>query len=116
MHNFRELNIWKKSLDLTKLVLNETKSFPEDEKYGLISQINRSAISIPSNIAEGSGRTTNKDFSRFSDIAKGSSYELETQLIISFEMEYLSQEKFDKLIEHLNEVQKMLRGFQKTIQ
>lgn len=83
MHNFRELNIWKKSLDLSVDVYRITEEFPVVEKYNLISQIVRSAVSIPSNIAEGSGRGTNKDFCRFLNIALGSAYELETQLTIS---------------------------------
>ena len=115
MHNFRELNIWKNGMSIAKEILAITKTFPEVEKFGLISQINRSVISIPSNIAEGSGRTTNKEFCRFLDIALGSSFELETQLILSFELEYLTQEKFDELTEELNDLQRMIVVFKRSL-
>jgi len=86
-HNFRQLNIWKISIDFAKKVLKITRDFPKFEQYALVSQLNRSAISIPSNIAEGSARSTNKDFCRFLDIALGSAYELETQLILSHSLD-----------------------------
>ena len=82
-HNFKELLVWKKSIDLVKSVYQLTSSLPTEEKFGLISQMNRSSVSIPSNIAEGSGRTSSKEFLYFLNIAISSSYELETQLIIS---------------------------------
>jgi len=115
MHNFRELNIWKNGMSIAKEILLITKTFPELEKFGLISQINRSVISIPSNIAEGSGRTTNKEFCRFLDIALGSSFELETQLILSFDLNYLIQEKFEELTEELSELQRMIIGFKRSL-
>ncbi|MBU3660082.1 MAG: four helix bundle protein [Flavobacteriales bacterium] len=82
-HNFREIKIWQEALVLVKEVYAFTSNLPKEEKYGITSQINRSAVSIPSNIAEGSGRTSNKEFIRFLEIAISSSYELETQLILS---------------------------------
>jgi four helix bundle protein len=115
MHNFRELNIWKKSLDLSVDVYRITQEFPVSEKYNLISQIVRSAVSIPSNIAEGSGRGTNKDFCRFLSIALGSAYELETQLIISNKLGYLTKNKYDMINNSLNELQKMIFGFKRTL-
>lgn len=115
MHNFRELNIWKKSLDLSVDVYRITQEFPVSEKYNLISQIVRSAVSIPSNIAEGSGRGTNKDFCRFLNIALGSAYELETQLTISNKLGYLTKNKYDMIINSLNELQKMIFGFKRTL-
>ncbi|MBD3638913.1 MAG: four helix bundle protein [Crocinitomicaceae bacterium] len=98
MHNFRELNIWKKGMDLAKKVLSLTTSFPEEMKYGITAQINRCAISIPSNIAEGSARTTNRDFSGFLVIAMGSAYELKTQRILSWEINILTQSNRDSII------------------
>lgn len=115
MHNFRELNIWKKAMNLAKVVITEAQDFPENQKHGISSQICRAAVSIPSNIAEGSGRTSDKEFSRYLDIAKGSSYELETQLMLSLELNFIQKEKFDIILNQLNELQKMLRGFQKTL-
>ena len=82
MHNFKELKIWQKSRVLTKKIYLLIKDYPEEEKFGLVSQIRRSAISIPSNIAEGSGRNSDRDFRRFLNIALSSAFELETQIII----------------------------------
>ena len=83
MNNLKELKIWNKAIDLTVAVYKATSSFPSDERFGLISQSRRSAVSIPSNIAEGAGRNSKKEFSNFLGIANGSSYELQTQLVIS---------------------------------
>lgn len=82
-HNFRELKIWKQSMDLVFEVYKLTQQLPDVEKFSLISQINRSVISIPSNIAEGTSRNSKKEISRFLEIALGSSYELETQLLLT---------------------------------
>jgi four helix bundle protein len=90
IHNFRELKIWQKSIELTKLVYQILNEFPEDEKYGLKSQIRRCAISIPSNIAEGSGRVGDKEFQHFLSIANGSAFELETQLYLAKEFNYIT--------------------------
>lgn len=81
-HNFRELKIWKDAMSFVKRVYAVSSKLPADERFGFISQINRSSVAIPSNIAEGSGRTTNKEFVRFLEIAISSSYELETLLIL----------------------------------
>ncbi|MGB3467181.1 MAG: four helix bundle protein [Cyclobacteriaceae bacterium] len=115
MHNFKELNVWQKARKLTKSVYTLTENFPSDERFGIISQIRRSAISIPSNIAEGSSRNSNKDFIRFLRIAIGSSFELETQLILSFDLDLLEERKLEQVIIEINEVQKMLRGLEKRL-
>ena len=86
MHSYKELRVWKRSIDLAKEVYELTSSYPKSEQYNLVSQMNRSAISIPPNIAEGAGRGTNKDFINFLGYAQGSSFELETQLILSNEL------------------------------
>ena len=86
MHNYKELKVWQKSMDLTVKVYQLTSMFPDSEKYNLTSQARRSSVSIPSNIAEGAGRHTKADFSRFLDIAYGSSSELDTQLILSHDL------------------------------
>jgi len=86
MHNFRQLNIWKDARSLVKDVYLLTSEFPSDEKFGLKSQINRCAISVPSNIAEGSARGTNKDFSHFLRISLGSLFEMETQLLLAVDL------------------------------
>jgi len=82
MHNFKDLKVWQKSMDLAIDIYKATSLFPRDEKFGLVSQIKRCSVSIPSNIAEGSGRGSDKEFNHFLNISQGSAFELETQLII----------------------------------
>jgi len=112
-HNFKELLVWKKSIDLVKSVYQLTSSLPSEEKFGLISQMNRSSVSIPSNIAEGSGRTSDKEFLHFLNIAISSSYELETQLIISNEIFGL---EIDYVLIQISEVQKMILGLKRNLE
>ncbi len=114
-HNFKELKVWKDSMAFAKAIFVVTQSFPSEEKFGLVTQMRRCAISTPSNIAEGSGRTTDKEFARFLDIALGSAYELETQILLSFEFGYITQEKSQELTEFLNSIQRMLAGFKNRI-
>ncbi|MDO6803833.1 four helix bundle protein [Wenyingzhuangia sp. 1_MG-2023] len=115
MHNFKELTVWKESKEFSVLVYKATASFPKSEQYGLVNQLNRAAVSIPSNIAEGSGRETKKDFSRFIDMALGSSFEVETQLMIAFDLDFLDKDIFEGLIEKINQIQKMLYSFNKYL-
>ena len=93
-----DLNVWKKAISLVTLIYKYTANFPKEEVYGLTSQIRRCAVSIPSNIAEGSARTTKKDYAHFLAIALGSIAELETQLIISKNLSYLSEIILNELI------------------
>jgi hypothetical protein len=111
-HNFREIKIWQEALLMVKEVYLFSSKLPMEEKYGITSQINRSAVSIPSNIAEGSGRTTNKEFVRFLEIAISSSYELETQLILAEELFDLSSVE---LIKNLNALQNRIGGFTRQV-
>lgn len=111
MRDFRDLDIWKKSIDLVELIYIVTKKFPDDEKYGLTSQIRRAAISIPSNISEGCGRNTNKDFIRFLYNSFGSIKEIECQIIIAEKLKYLDRDSFDTIIKELDDIGKMVRGF-----
>lgn len=111
-HNFRELSIWKNSIGIAKEVYLASSQLPNDEKFSLISQINRCAISIPSNIAEGSGRTSNKEFAHFLNISLSSSYELETQLILAHEIYKLDN---TELLIKLHDLQKMIGGFKRTL-
>jgi four helix bundle protein len=110
--NHKELDVWKKSIVLVKNIYQLTQSFPDSEKYGLTSQIRRSAVSIPSNIAEGSARNSDKEFIHFLYYSMGSIAELETQLIISQELEYLSN---DSIMNSIIEVRKMLTGLIKYL-
>jgi len=114
MNNFKQLKVWQKAVELTTNIYKETKTFPSQEQFGIISQITRSVVSIPSKIAEGSGRTTSKDFNHFLSIALGSSFETETLLIISNNLGYLNKNNFEKLVSEVTEIQKMLRGLQKS--
>ena len=107
MHNYKELKLWMKAIELVSDVYKTTSDFPDREKYNLVNQIQRAAISIPSNIAEGAGRNSNKSFVQFLAIAHGSNYELETQLIISKNLGYLLDSDLDRLINKIYEVQKM---------
>ena len=106
MRNFRTLNVWQKSVEFAKEIYLITEQFPGKEKYGLISQLQRAAVSIPSNIAEGSARRTSIDFARFLDIAIGSAFEVETQLIIAYQIGYLNNETLEKALAELTIIQK----------
>lgn len=107
MHKYKELKLWQKSIDLVTTIYLSTRTFPQDEKFGLVAQINRSAVSIPSNIAEGAGRNSDKEFMQFLSIAHASSYELETQLVISKNLNYLTLEELNHISEQIEEIQKM---------
>jgi four helix bundle protein len=113
MHNFKELKVWQKSRSLVKDVYMLTRIFPDEEKFVLTSQIRRSAISVPSNIAEGAGRGTDKDFAKFLSIALGSAYELEAQIILSLDLGYISEDAFNVCSAKIMEVQKMLHQLNK---
>ncbi len=95
MKTYRELIVWRKSMILVTKVYKVSKLFPSEENFGLISQIRRSAISIPSNISEGYGRNSLNDYIRFLNISVGSLYELQTQIEISFNLKYIDKENFE---------------------
>ena len=113
-HNYKNLKIWKIGIEIVDDVYSIIEEFPKDERFGLISQISRCSVSIPSNIAEGSSRT-DKSFSHFIDIALGSSFELETQLIIAFKRNYISKERLTQVEGKIEEFQKMTMGFQNKL-
>jgi len=115
MHNFKELKVWQEAMGLAKNVFVCTKSFPPEEKFGLVSQMNRCAVSIPSNIAEGAGRGTPKEFNQFLNIALGSAFELETQLLLSNDFNYITKEETLLLTEKACKVQKMLSGLKRSV-
>ncbi len=107
MHRFEDLKIWDKAMEVAKMVYELSACFPQEERYGLTSQIRRSAVSVPSNIAEGAGRNTNGEFKNFLGIANGSSNELLTQLVLSYRLNFVEENKVLPIIENLKEVQKM---------
>ena len=115
MHDFKKLIVWQKTRDLVKNIYLLTKSFPKEELYGLTSQIRRSAVSILSNIAEGAGRNSKKDFNRFLDIANGSAFELETQIILSFDLDYITETEMNSILNQIEEIQKMIYGLKNKL-
>ena len=115
MRNYRDLVVWQKSMALVTKVYSITRLLPNEELYGLVSQIRRSAVSIPSNIAEGYGRYSTNDYIRFLQIAIGSLYELQTQLEICLNLGYLSKEHFEKIYEQSREIERMLSSLIKKV-
>ena len=111
MSNFRNLQVWQKSMTLTTKIYFSTRKFPNEEIFGLTSQIRRSAISIPSNIAEGFGRDSNKEYLRFLNVSIASLFELQTQLEIGKNIEYLTEQEFNKIYEDSRELERMLVSF-----
>lgn len=108
IHNFRELIAWQKGMQLATKVYEITRKFPSYETYGLSSQIQRSATSIPSNIAEGSGRSTSKELIHFLSFSLGSAYELETELLLAKQFNYFDADYAKQIIEEVIEVQKLI--------
>lgn len=115
MKTHKDLDAWNLSIDLVTDIYSRTKQFPSEEKFGLTNQIRRAAVSIPSNIAEGAARNSNKEFIRFLYIALGSAKELETQLIISLNLKFISKEHFDVLNSQLEVISKLLIGLIKYL-
>ncbi|MFZ1288908.1 MAG: four helix bundle protein [Melioribacteraceae bacterium] len=115
MHNFKDLIVWQKARLLVKDIYNLVADFPEDEKFGIVSQIKRAVISIASNIAEGAARNSDKDFIRFLDIANGSAFELETQLYLAFDLGFINNLQLEKYIENVTEIEKMIYGFKNKL-
>ena len=110
MNYFKELKVQQKAIELVTETYLKTQNFPKEEIYGLTSQIRRCAVSIPSNIAEGCGRNSDKDFCRFLYIAFGSANELEYQLLLSIDLKFIELENGQKLLFQIEEVKKMLNG------
>ncbi len=115
MNKFKDLLVWQKAIDLAKVTYEKTSNFPEEEKFGLKSQIRRSVISISSNIAEGAGRNSKNEFKHFLSIALGSSYELETQFILAEKLNFVTIQNIENILESVQEIQKMIFGLQKTL-
>ena len=111
MRNFKQLLIWQKGFQIAVKSFQLTSAFPKEEKFGLTTQLTRAAVSIPSNIAEGSSRTSSKDYNRFLEISLGSSFEMKTQLMIAEAVNFGEKEKRDELLKEIDEEQKMLMSF-----
>ena len=113
--SYRDLQVWQFAIELTTDIYTFTANFPKNESFGLSSQLQRAAVSVPSNIAEGHARDSTKEYLRFISIALGSLAEAETQLIISNKLNYINQEKLAEILEKSSAIGRMLRGLQKSL-
>ena len=115
MKTHHDLSVWQKSIDFVTSVYKITEDFPKSEIYGLTNQVRRAVVSIPSNIAEGAARTSKKEFSHFLSISLGSLSEVETQLIVSRNLNFTPDEQFMRLMSDLIEIRKMIIGLKKSL-
>ncbi|HEX3152262.1 MAG TPA: four helix bundle protein [Gemmataceae bacterium] len=115
VQNYKDLIAWRKAMDLVVEVYQTTTAFPNDERFGLTNQVRRAAVSIPSNIAEGQGRGPSQDFVRFLCIARGSLQEIDTQVILATRLDYIPQERYDRLSDQIIELAKVLNGLIRSI-
>ena len=109
-HSYKDLIAWQKSMSLVKNVYLHTRGFPKEEVYGLAAQLRRAAVSVPSNIAEGQGRLSQKEFKQFLALARGSLLEVETQVLIAADLHYLTPEITTGLVTQTQEVLRILNG------
>ena len=112
---YQDLIVWQRAMQMVKEVYGITSSFPTDEKFGLVSQLRRAAVSVPSNIAEGQGRLTKGEFKQFLGYARGSVFEVETQILLSVDLNFIEQNKMNQLMNLTSEVSKMLNGLIKSL-
>ncbi|MEF3694789.1 MAG: four helix bundle protein [Candidatus Cloacimonadota bacterium] len=110
MNNHKDLKVWRQGIELTKLVYQLTLAFPESEKYGLVGQMRRAALSIPSNISEGAARHSKKEFAQFLYIAMGSCAELDTQMIVCEELGFITSEPAKAATKQIEEIKRMIQG------
>lgn len=115
MKDFKKQIIWQRSHTLTLKIYKATKTFPKEELYGLTSQIRRAIVSIPTNIAEGCGRRTNAELANFLNIASGSASEVEYELLLAKELEYITTEQYDGWIHEISEIRSMLAAYMKKL-
>lgn len=115
MRPHETLEVWKKAIDFVVMVYERTKAFPQDERFGLTSQLRRAAVSIPANLAEGAARHSNNEFLRFISIAQGSCSEVETELLIAYRLGYLSGSDYQNTKDFADSIGKMLIGLAKHL-
>ena len=115
MKDFRTLNVWQKGHKLAVMIYQKTKTFPKEEVYGITSQLRRAIVSIPTNLAEGCGRGSDKDFAKFAQIAIGSASESEYLILLSNELGYIDKNDSDELIEKVCEIKRMLTSLIKNL-
>jgi four helix bundle protein len=115
MRDYTKYKVWNDSIDLAMVIYNLTKEFPSDERFGLISQLRRAAVSIPSNIAEGCSRSSEKEFNRYLEISIGSSFEVKTQLIIAKKLNFGDQSKLNKALELVDSISKQINALRNKV-
>ena len=115
MFNFEKLDVWQKAIDFADLIYSENRAFPPDERFGLTNQLRRAAVSISSNIAEGSSRSSKSDFARFVEIATGSVFEVVSQAFIAQRQSFLSEDQFREIYTDAEELSRMLSGLRKSL-
>ena len=115
MFNFEKLDVWQKAIDFANLIYNETRAFPAEERFGLTNQFRRAAVSISSNIAEGSSRSSKSDFARFVEIATGSVFEVVSQALAAQRQSFLSENQFREIYTDAEELSRMLSGLRKSL-
>ncbi len=114
--SYRDLQVWKKSIDLAEMIYHDSRRFPAEERYGLTSQMRRAAASVPANIAEGAARTGTGEFLQFLSVATGSLAEVETFLILAERLKLLPTERVQTLLTHCEEISRMLGGLKRSLQ
>jgi four helix bundle protein len=115
MFNFEKLDVWQKAIDFADVIYNETRAFPAEERFGLTNQLRRAAVSISSNIAEGSSRSSKNDFARFTEIAAGSVFEVVSQASIARRQSFLGENEFRKVYADAEELSRMLSGLRRSL-
>jgi four helix bundle protein len=115
MHNFRKLTVWSKAIDFIVDIYKVCETFPNSEKYGISSQVQRAAVSISCNISEGCGKSSEKEFNRFLEIALSSAFEVENLLIVSQKLNFINKEKFSEMEIKIKDIQGMIIGLKKSI-
>ena len=115
MHNYRELKIWQRSMDFVVRVYEVTANFPGDEKYGLVSQLRRCTVSIPSNISEGAGRATNRQFKQYLEFSMGSVNEVQTELELAYRLNYIDKTVYEELVDEGIQIYKMILAFYNSL-
>jgi len=115
MHRYKELDVWKKSMDMAQKIYELTANFPGEEKFGLVSQMRRSAVSVASNIAEGVGRNSKGEFKQFLGISQGSAFELETQILLTERIQFIKSSELELLLNQLTAIQNMIYKLQSSL-
>ena len=115
VESYKDLITWQKGMDLVERIYRLSRLFPQDERFGLTSQLKRASVSIPSNIAEGHARSTRQEYARFLDVARGSANEVETQLLIAKRLAFSDENELHEAVSATNEIQRILLGLMRSL-